>query len=301
MAADGQDRLKVAPTVETLKPYLDRALNDKEFRDDLKEALAAARKLYGPLAKEAPRATAPSSLRRGSRPTRRCRRTCARRSRSSARPPSSLKGKKKSHKGRNAMLLAGPRGRGALQPLVRAADPGLADGQDRGRRRPAAARRVRHAGRNGDGGGEHGRRRTAPANGRRRPPRVAAELQATRRRRSRATRRLAGPAFRSGSARARPERPARARPGTSPLVPRDVVCLEQDGTGRRGDADAAERARRAGGRRARDRTRRPGPAARRSGTDRARRRRRSRARAARPGGSRSGRAPARTRRLRSCP
>ena len=44
---------KVAPAVETLKPYLDRALNDKEFRDDLKEALAAARKLYGPLAKDA--------------------------------------------------------------------------------------------------------------------------------------------------------------------------------------------------------------------------------------------------------
>ena len=44
---------KVAPAVETLKPYLDRALNDKEFRDDLKEALGAARKLYGPLAKDA--------------------------------------------------------------------------------------------------------------------------------------------------------------------------------------------------------------------------------------------------------
>ena len=44
---------KVAPAVETLKPYLDRALNDKEFRDDLKEALSAARKLYGPLAKDA--------------------------------------------------------------------------------------------------------------------------------------------------------------------------------------------------------------------------------------------------------
>src|SRR6476661_8243034 len=45
--------MKVAPTVETLKPYLDRALNDKEFRDDLKEALAAAKTLYGPLVKDA--------------------------------------------------------------------------------------------------------------------------------------------------------------------------------------------------------------------------------------------------------
>ena len=39
--------LKVAPAVETLKPYLDRALNDKDFRDDLKEALAAARSSTG--------------------------------------------------------------------------------------------------------------------------------------------------------------------------------------------------------------------------------------------------------------
>ena len=44
---------KVAPTIETMKPYLDRALNDKEFREDLKDALAAARKLYGPMVKDA--------------------------------------------------------------------------------------------------------------------------------------------------------------------------------------------------------------------------------------------------------
>ena len=78
--------LKVAPTVETLKPYLDRALNDKDFRDDLKEALSAARKLYGPLVKDA-RDDGAGSRPRASRPTRRCRRTSARRSRSSARPP----------------------------------------------------------------------------------------------------------------------------------------------------------------------------------------------------------------------
>ena len=44
--------IKLAPTVQTMKPYLERALNDPEFRADLKEALGAARKLYGPLAKE---------------------------------------------------------------------------------------------------------------------------------------------------------------------------------------------------------------------------------------------------------
>ena len=43
--------LKLAPAVETMKPYLDRALSDPEFRADLKEALGAARKLYGPIAK----------------------------------------------------------------------------------------------------------------------------------------------------------------------------------------------------------------------------------------------------------
>jgi len=36
-------------TVETLKPYLDRALTDPEFRNDLKDALEAAREVYGPL------------------------------------------------------------------------------------------------------------------------------------------------------------------------------------------------------------------------------------------------------------
>ena len=38
-------------TIEMLKPYLDRALTDPEFRDDLKDALEAARELYGPLTK----------------------------------------------------------------------------------------------------------------------------------------------------------------------------------------------------------------------------------------------------------
>ena len=42
----------VSDTIETVKPYLERALKDEEFRTDLKDALAAARELYGPLSKQ---------------------------------------------------------------------------------------------------------------------------------------------------------------------------------------------------------------------------------------------------------
>ena len=43
--------VRFTDTIETIKPYLDRALTDPEFRDDLKDALEAARELYGPLTK----------------------------------------------------------------------------------------------------------------------------------------------------------------------------------------------------------------------------------------------------------
>ena len=42
----------VAGTFEMVKPYLERAMTDEEFRKDLKDALAAARELYGPLSKQ---------------------------------------------------------------------------------------------------------------------------------------------------------------------------------------------------------------------------------------------------------
>jgi hypothetical protein len=97
--------IKLAPAVETMKPYLDRALNDAEFRADLKEALGAARKLYGPIAKEnggiargasklATDAKVQESLRKALEDF--------------GKAADSLKGKKKKgHKGRKAMLLAG--------------------------------------------------------------------------------------------------------------------------------------------------------------------------------------------------
>ena len=101
-----KSNLKVAPTVETLKPYLDRALNDKEFRDDLKEALSAARKLYGPLVQDARDdgvGKSASRLATDAKVQENLRKALE----EFGKAAGSLKGKKKSHKGRNAMLLAG--------------------------------------------------------------------------------------------------------------------------------------------------------------------------------------------------
>ena len=101
-----KSNLKVAPTVETLKPYLDRALNDKEFRDDLKEALSAARKLYGPLVKDARDDGAMKSATRLATDVK-VQENLRKALEEFGKAAGTLKGKKKSHKGRNAMLLAG--------------------------------------------------------------------------------------------------------------------------------------------------------------------------------------------------
>ena len=98
---------KAAQTVETLKPYLDRALNDKEFRDDLKDALAAAKKLYGPLAKDAKDGGAARSASRLATDEK-VQENLRKALEEFGKAAGTLKGKKKkSHKGRNAMLLAG--------------------------------------------------------------------------------------------------------------------------------------------------------------------------------------------------
>jgi hypothetical protein len=98
---------KTAPTVETLKPYLDRALNDKEFREDLKEALVAARKLYGPLVKDARDDGAMKSASRLATDAK-VQENLRRALEEFGKAAGTLKEKKKkSHKGRNAMLLAG--------------------------------------------------------------------------------------------------------------------------------------------------------------------------------------------------
>ena len=43
---------KLGDTVDTLRPYLERALTDDEFRKDLKDAIGTAREIYGDLAKK---------------------------------------------------------------------------------------------------------------------------------------------------------------------------------------------------------------------------------------------------------
>lgn len=98
--------LKVAPTVETLKPYLDRALNDKDFREDLKEALSAAKKLYGPLVKDAKGDGAVKSASRLATDAK-VQENLRKALEDFGKAAGALKGKKKSRKGRNAMLLAG--------------------------------------------------------------------------------------------------------------------------------------------------------------------------------------------------
>jgi hypothetical protein len=96
---------KVTDTLETLKPYLERALHDEEFRKDLKDALGAARELYGPLSKQNGVSGSARALATDKKAQEQMRRALE----DLASAKDTLKGKKrkKSHKGRNMILLAG--------------------------------------------------------------------------------------------------------------------------------------------------------------------------------------------------
>ena len=97
---------KMADTLEMLKPYLERALRDDEFRKDLKDALGAARELYGPLSRGNGVSGGAKVLATDKKAQEQLRRALD----DLASAGSTLKGKKarkKSHKGRNALLLAG--------------------------------------------------------------------------------------------------------------------------------------------------------------------------------------------------
>jgi hypothetical protein len=92
-------------TIETIKPYLDRALTDPEFRDDLKDALEAARELYGPLTKGNGNVShAAKTLANDKKAQKQVKRAVEDLQRAAA----TLKGKKeKKHRARKMLLLAG--------------------------------------------------------------------------------------------------------------------------------------------------------------------------------------------------
>jgi hypothetical protein len=95
---------KLTDTLETVRPYLERALTDEEFLNDLKDALQAARELYGPISKQNGVAASARTLATDKKAQAQLKRALE--DLSSAKD--TLKGKKqKSKKGRNMLILAG--------------------------------------------------------------------------------------------------------------------------------------------------------------------------------------------------
>jgi hypothetical protein len=92
-------------TLELVKPYLERALRDEEFRKDLKDALGAARELYGPLAKQNGVSGSARALATDKKAQEQMRRAIE--DLMSAKDTLQGKKQKKGHKGRNMLLLAG--------------------------------------------------------------------------------------------------------------------------------------------------------------------------------------------------
>jgi hypothetical protein len=104
----GKDRrmgkkTKGAATVDALKPYVERALTDPEFRKDLKDAVETARQLYGPLTKSNGVSGAATMVATDKKTQKQLQRTLD----DIGKAAGTLKGKKKSRKGRNTLLVAG--------------------------------------------------------------------------------------------------------------------------------------------------------------------------------------------------
>ena len=95
---------KMGDTIDLVRPYLERALRDEEFREDLKDALKAARELYGPLTKQNGVGASAKALATDKKTQEQMRRAVD----DLLSAKDTLQGKKKkSHKGRNMVLLAG--------------------------------------------------------------------------------------------------------------------------------------------------------------------------------------------------
>jgi hypothetical protein len=92
-------------TFETVKPYLERALHDEEFRQDLRDALKAARELYGPLSKQNGVSAGARALATDKKAQEQVRRALD--DLMSAKDTLQGRKQKKSHKGRNMVLFAG--------------------------------------------------------------------------------------------------------------------------------------------------------------------------------------------------
>jgi len=93
----------VSGTIESVRPYVERALTDEEFRKDMREALSAARSIYGGLQKGNGGIKSASKLATDKDVQEQLRRALEDFGKAGER----LKGKKKSHRGRNTLLLAG--------------------------------------------------------------------------------------------------------------------------------------------------------------------------------------------------
>ena len=94
----------VSGTVDNLRPYLERAMKDEEFRENVRDALETARSIYGDLQKRnggikssATRLATDKDMQEQFRNA----------LEDLSRAGDRLQGKKKSHKARNSMLLAG--------------------------------------------------------------------------------------------------------------------------------------------------------------------------------------------------
>ena len=96
---------KMTDTLELVKPYLERALRDEEFRNDLKDALGAARELYGPLTKQNGVGGSARALATDKKTQEQVRRALE--DLMSAKDTLQGKKQKTGHKGRNMVLLAG--------------------------------------------------------------------------------------------------------------------------------------------------------------------------------------------------
>jgi hypothetical protein len=98
---------KMGDTIEVVRPYLERALRDEEFRKDLKDALQAARELYGPLSKSNGGVAGSAKLLATDKKAQEQLRKAVEDFSSAAGTLKGSKSHKKSHKGRKMLLLAG--------------------------------------------------------------------------------------------------------------------------------------------------------------------------------------------------